>query len=506
MRLSEIISVLPRGSGYVEAGGPSADPLVSGVAYDSRTVVPGDLFVCIEGLKQDGHVFAKDAVAGGAVAVVAREGRPLGEGGRGLGVPVIRVRDTREALALVSSAFFGHPSKKMRVIGVTGTNGKTTTTYLTRAVLSAAGRTVGLIGTVENVVGTRTLPVVRTTPEAPDLQRLFSDMVDCGSSHVVMEASSHALDLKRVAGTEFDIGVFTNLTQDHLDYHRTMESYFQAKAKLFAGLGRTYHGSPKPGRKAAVVNVDDPVGERLVRLTDVPVVTYGMSETAAVRATDVSIGLTGTSYRAITPAGEVRLALKLLGRFNVYNSLAAMSVGLVEDVPLDVIAGALESSRGVPGRFELVDEGQDFAVVVDYAHTPDGLKNVLESAREVSEGRVIVVFGCGGDRDRLKRPIMGDIAARLADFVIITSDNPRSEDPEAIVREIERGVVGVPGATYAVCVDRREAIQRAVTEAGRGDVVVIAGKGHETYQIFKDRTVQFDDREVARDSLRSLLK
>ncbi|MGE5484947.1 MAG: UDP-N-acetylmuramoyl-L-alanyl-D-glutamate--2,6-diaminopimelate ligase [Ignavibacteriales bacterium] len=495
MNLADLAAILPvktvRGDGGVE---------VAALAYDSRAVKPGTAFVCVTGFKLDGHEFARDAVSRGAVALFAE--RETGADG----VPLVLVPDSRRALALLSSHFYGHPSKNMRVIGVTGTNGKTTTTHLVRWVLARAGREAGLIGTIENVVCGRSLPVERTTPEALDLQRLFSDMRGCGSSHAVMEVSSHAIELGRVAGTEFDIAVFTNLTQDHLDFHPNMEAYFRAKSRLFGELGETYHAAPKPGKKAAVINIDDEYGARLEGMVRPPagVFTYGLSENAAFRAEDVEIGPRGSRFRAVTPAGAADLNVRLAGMFNVYNILAALAVAWVEGITPDAAARAVEDHPGVAGRFQLVDEGQPFSVVVDYAHTPDGLRNVLEAARGMARGRVICVFGCGGDRDRKKRPIMGEIAGRLADYCVITSDNPRSEDPQAIIGEIEPGVerAGESRGDYAVEPDRKAAIEMALELARPGDVVVIAGKGHETYQVFRDRTIHFDDREVARAVLR----
>ncbi|MGE5541507.1 MAG: UDP-N-acetylmuramoyl-L-alanyl-D-glutamate--2,6-diaminopimelate ligase, partial [Bacillota bacterium] len=463
MNLADLSAILPvktvRGDGGVE---------VAALAYDSRAVRPGTAFVCVKGFRLDGHEFARDALSRGAVAMIAERETGVHE------VPHVLVPDSRRALALLSSHFYGHPSKNMRVTGVTGTNGKTTTTHLVRWVLARVGREAGLIGTIENVVCGRPLPVERTTPEALDLQGLFNDMRGCGSSHVVMEVSSHAIELDRVAGTEFDVAVFTNLTQDHLDFHPDMESYFGAKSRLFTGLGGTYYAAPKQGKKAAVINVDDGYGARLARMVGrADLVTYGLSEAAAFRAEGVEIGPRGSRFRAITPGGVVNLNVRLAGMFNVYNILAAIAVAWVEGIPSDEAARAVEDHPGVPGRFQLVDEGQPFSVVVDYAHTPDGLRNVLEAARGIARGRLICVFGCGGDRDRRKRPIMGEIAAGLADYCVITSDNPRSEDPLAIIREIEPGVkrAGRTPGDYAVQPDRRAAIETALERARPGDVV-----------------------------------
>jgi len=495
MNLEDLASILPvktvRGSGGGE---------VTGLAYDSRSVGPGTAFVCVKGFQFDGHDFARDAVSRGAVALIAE--REVGLDG----ITVVLVPDSRRALALLSSQFYGHPSRDMRVIGVTGTNGKTTIAQLVRWLLAKSERQAGLIGTIENVVCGRSLPVERTTPESLDLQRLLDDMRRCGSTHAVMEVSSHAIDLGRVAGTEFDVAVFTNLTQDHLDFHPDMEAYFEAKSRLFRELGSSYLSAPKLGRKAAVINIDDEYGGRLAGIVSprATLLTYGLSGGATVRAVNIDLGPRGNRFRVIAPSGEVDLEVRLAGRFNVYNILAALAVAEIEGIPLDQAARAVEEHPGVSGRFEVIDEGQPFTVVVDYAHTPDGLRNVLEAARGIARGRVVCVFGCGGDRDRKKRPIMGEIAASLSDYCVVTSDNPRSEDPSAIISEIEPGLVraGRARGEYVLEPDRKTAIGIALGFAGRGDVVVIAGKGHETYQVFREGTIHFDDREVARAVLR----
>ncbi|OUM94093.1 MAG: UDP-N-acetylmuramoyl-L-alanyl-D-glutamate--2,6-diaminopimelate ligase [Firmicutes bacterium ZCTH02-B6] len=472
-------------------GDPALD--VAGIAYDSREVRPGDLFVCWRGLRFDGHAFVAEALSRGAVAVVAE--RPV----EGALVQVV-VPDGREALARLSAAFYGFPSRRMRLVGVTGTNGKTTTTHLIKAVLEEAGCKVGLIGTIRHLVGDEVLESHRTTPESLDLQRLLFHMAERGMDYAVMEVSSHAMALKRTVGVEYDVAVFTNVTRDHLDFHASFEEYAAVKAQLFASLDPA---GAKP-RKAAVVNMDDPHANLMSDASRVPVIGYGIGQSTDVYAADVIVRPSGVSYRARTPAGELPLQLQLTGRFNVYNSLAALAVGWHEGVPLATIRTALERVPGVPGRLERVDRGQDFTVLVDYAHTPDSLENVLETCRGFAPGRVLVVFGCGGDRDRGKRPAMGSIAARLADVVIITSDNPRSEDPAAICREVEAGVLaaGPPPGGYHVVVERRDAIREAIRLAQPGDIVLIAGKGHETYQIFRDRTVHFDDREEAAHALK----
>lgn len=476
MKLSELLEVLPEAR---VDGEPSAE--VRGIKYDSREVEPGDIFVALKGGRLDGHDFVREACRRGAVAVVVE--RKVGASGT---VRVV-VGDTRKALALLSSKFFGEPAKKLKIIGVTGTNGKTTVSFLVRSVLEEAGVRTGLIGTVEYVIGGRKFPASLTTPLPPELHRAFGRMVDAGDRAVVMEVSSHSLALDRVYGLPFSVGVFTNLSRDHLDFHLTMEDYFKAKAKLFEML--------EPSGWA-VYNGDDPYGAMLREHTNAQLLSYGLSEGVDVRAEDVVCDRQGMVFTLRSPWGDFFVRLRLSGRFNVHNALAAASVGLALGMrPEDVVRGMV-SVENVPGRFERVDLGQGFEVIVDYAHTPDALENLLLSAREISKGRVLVVFGCGGDRDRGKRPRMGEIAGRLADFVFVTSDNPRSEPPDEIIEDILEGMP--EGARYVVEEDRRRAIGRAIRTAREGDVVVIAGKGHESYQIVGDRKFPFDDRKVAK--------
>lgn len=470
----------------------------AGLAYDSRRVQPGFVFFAIKGFRQDGHDFVGDAIRRGAVGVVVEKEVAVPPG-----VVAVCVPDTRRALALAAAAFYGHPDRQLRLVGVTGTNGKTTTTHLIRAIYEAQGEKTGLIGTLWAMIGDAVLPAERTTPESLDLQALLRRMVDEGVKTVVMEVSSHALALERVAGIEYDIAVFTNLTQDHLDFHRDMEDYYAAKARLFLELKQPgVKGRPK----RAVLNVDDPYGQRLAAASGGKVVTYGVEREAAFRAREIELGRDGTTFTVEWAGGAVPVRLQLVGRFNVYNALAAFAVGVTEGYPVARVVEALEGVPAVPGRFERVDVGQDFAVVVDYAHTPDGLENVLRAARAQTRGRVIVVFGCGGDRDPGKRPLMGEIAAKLADFTVITSDNPRSEDPQRIIAAIERGFrrCGAPGS-YAVEADRRAAIALALGQAQAGDIVVLAGKGHEDYQIIGDKKLPFDDRKVAAEILKEMI-
>lgn len=458
-----------------------AEVLVTGVTHASTEVVPGDLFVCVPGARADGHDFAPAAIGAGAVALVVE---------RGLDVPVPQavVRSVRVAMGPIADALHGHPSRSLDVVGITGTNGKTTTTYLVESILRAAGRRTGVIGTTGVRIDGIARPYPRTTPEATDLQSLLRTMVEDGVGAVAMEVSSHGLAQHRVDGTRFACAVFTNLSQDHLDFHGSMEAYFAAKARLF---------EPAFAR-AAVINLDDPMGERL-RRADLPAVTFAIDRDADLRATAVRTDATGSSFAV--DGLEVRVGLR--GRFNVANALAAIGVARTLGIGDDAIVGGIEGLRGVPGRMESVEEGQPFLVLVDYAHTPDGIDNLLRAARPLAAGRLIAVFGCGGDRDRAKRPLMARAAVAGADHVIVTSDNPRSEDPEAIIADILPGLRD-GNATSEVEVDRRAAIRRAVTAARPGDVVVIAGKGHESGQEFADVTLPFDDRAVAAEELRTL--
>ena len=467
-------------------GAPEVE--ISGLAYSSKSVAPGTLFFCVRGFRSDGHDFAPDAVARGAAALVCE--RPLG-----LGVPEVVVPDVRRAMGPVAARFFGDPTHELQVVGVTGTNGKTTTAFLIRAMLEAAGIPTGLLGTVGSVVGGKEEPVERTTPEAIDLQATFRRMLEAGDRACAMEVSSHALELGRSDGIRFACAIFTNLTQDHLDFHPTMEDYFLAKRRLFDAPG------------TAVVNLDDPYGRRLAGdLGDLGdrVVTYAVERPADFRARDVSFDTRGSSFTCEMPGGEIlELSTRLPGLFNVQNALAATAAARLIGVDSQAIAAALAAASRVPGRFEPVDRGQDFAVLVDYAHTPDSLDNVLRAARTLTEGELEVVFGAGGDRDRAKRPLMGEVAARLADRVLVTSDNPRSEEPAAIVAEVAGGA----GPEAEVEIDRRRAIEKAIGRARPGDVVVIAGKGHEQGQEFAGgRKEPFDDVTVAAEALTALLE
>ena len=460
---------------------------VAGLAYDNRAVEPRDLFFCVRGFTRDGHEFAADAVERGAAALVVDHQLDVD-------IAQVVVEDVRRAMPQAAAVFYGDPTAELDLVGITGTNGKTTTAYLVRALLEAAGRQTGLLGTVKSVIGGAELAVERTTPEAIDLQRAFRAMLDGGDVACAMEVSSHALELGRVDASHFAVGVFTNLTQDHLDFHPTMEDYFQAKRKLFTEVGA----------RTAVLNLDDPYGRRLATDPEIgSAITFALDHPGATyRADGVRTDLSGSRFTLHSPDGVAELSSPLRGRFNVSNVLAAFAAVRALGVPFDVAVSAVERAGQVPGRFETVDEGQSFAVLVDYAHTPDSLENVLSAARSLSDGQLHVVFGCGGDRDRKKRPLMGEIAARLADRVFVTSDNPRSEDPDAIIGEILAGI----GRPVEHDADRRAAIFAAVGEAQDADVVVIAGKGHEQGQEFAGgEKIPFDDVSVAREALRETL-
>ena len=494
MRLRELIDP----AHLLATHGP-LDVEIARLATDSREVAPGDLFVCLPGYRSEGgetradrHDFIPAALERGAAALlVERDVGPIA------GVTVVRVRDAWSAVAAAAARYHRHPARALRTIGITGTSGKTSTTYFVEAVLAAAGETVARIGTIEYRLGDRILPAAQTTPEAPLLQSLLRSAVDAGCTAAVMEVSSHALELRRVAEIEFDVAVFTNLSHDHLNFHPDMDHYRRAKGRLFEALA-------SGGRRGtAVVNVDDPASAYMISVNRGALLTYGIAQAADVRARNVRTGLRGATFTAETPRGRAEVQLRHLGDYSVYNALAALAAGECCGVPLDRIAAGLAAAPAVPGRFELVDGGQDFIVAVDYAHKPDALQRLLESARRLQPRRVIAVVGCGGDRDRAKRPVMGRIAAELSDYAIITSDNPRSEDPQTIIDEILIGVRSVDptGARSVAQVDRAQAIDHAVAVAQPGDIVLIAGKGHEPYQLIAGRRLDFDDRLVARAAI-----
>jgi UDP-N-acetylmuramoyl-L-alanyl-D-glutamate--2,6-diaminopimelate ligase len=479
----------------------SAETVPTGLAYDSRRVQPGFLFVAVPGEKFDGHTFIPQVCEAGAGAIVVQADRAkeLTQ----LGVPCIVVPEARKALAPLACAFYGNPTHSLYLAGVTGTNGKTTTTLLIDAIAQAHGDITGTVGTLGATVAGKELPGERTTPEAPDLQELFALMFDAGATSAAMEVASHALVLGRTDGCAFDVGVFTNLTQDHLDFHGTMEAYRDAKGILFTDyadtaqhIGKTY---------TAVLNIGDDAGRHYAKVTRAnSILTYTLAGSADIIPENVVLAVDRITYTAKTPIGNIPVHLGFGGNFNVANSLAAVGYGVARGLSVETIAEGLAKSRPVPGRFQPVRAGQEFAVLVDYAHTPDGLENVLRSARPLTQGRLIVVFGCGGNRDKTKRPRMGKLALDLADVAVVTSDNPRREDPEAILDDILAGMQE-PGAEIHREVDRRKAIALAVGLAKPGDVVVIAGKGHENYQIIGEQTFPFDDVTVAEEEIRQCL-
>ena len=481
-----------RGRGLIRADdAPRADAAVTGVAYDSRTVTPGQVFVALKGQHADGTSFARQAIARGAAAVVSEQAAP-----EDVGISWVVVEDARLALAVLAVTFYGDPSREMQVIGITGTNGKTTTAYLVASIFDAAGRRCGVLGTVGYRIGDDVREATRTTPEAPEVQALLREMVDRRCGACALEVSSHALSLRRVEGMTFAAGIFTNLTRDHLDFHADMDDYFRAKRRLFEML---------PRDAPSLVNLDDPRGPSLVEVGGRPV-TYAIDRPADVTPGPLSFSLGGLSFDIRTPRGPLQVTSKLVGRPNVYNILAAVSAATALDVPFDAIEFGLRSLDGVPGRFQVVSgAGDEVTVVVDYAHTDDALRNLLETARPLAPGRLITVFGCGGDRDRTKRPLMGAVAGRLSDLIVITSDNPRSEDPNRIIEEVQRGITPDTRRDSAqrllTIVERGAAIATAIELARPGDVVLVAGKGHEKYQVIGDRTLPFDDVAVARDAL-----
>ena len=470
---------------------------VTGLAYHSEKVETGNLFFALPGTRSHGWEYARDAVDNGALAVVVDEEAPE------LDVPCIKTPDVRLAMAVLANTYYNNPSTRLHLTGVTGTNGKTTTTYLIDALHRRKGFQSGLIGTVDYKIGDEVMPPLSTTPEASDLQKLFDYMLTRKVSHVVMEVSSHAMDWQRVSGNEFDVVVLTNITEDHLDFHHNFESYLEAKTKLFAQMGGSFTKRGYP--RAAVLNKDDPNYAYISSRTPVQQISYAVNQKADIYADNMYVGLKGNHFTARTFAGDIDIELNLRGMFNVYNSLAAFAVGLAQGMGLQEIKEGLESVTGVPGRFEQIDFGQDYLVVIDYAHTVDSLENVLQTARNMLEnGRLITVFGCGGDRDRSKRPLMGEVAGKYSEKCVVTSDNPRSEDPQAIVDDILPGLEKkVDKENYHVILDRYEAINKAINLAQKGDIIVIAGKGHEEYQVFADRTIDFSDRQVAEEIILS---
>lgn len=475
------------------------DVEITGISIHSQQVEPGELFVCIPGtpgLQKDRHLFINEAIAAGAAALIVERDVTAN-------VPVIQVPSARYALAILAAHWYGYPSRELHLIGVTGTNGKTTTSHMIDKILAHAGYRTGLMGNIGTKIGSELLHTDINTQAPHRLQANLRKMKDLSTDYCVMEVTSQGLHMGRVLGCDYRIAVLTNVTQDHLDYHGTMENYMAAKGLLFSGLGNSF--SPvRARRKFAILNADDDASAYFRDLTSAQVITYGIHKAADVRAAEIQLTSRGTTFMVHSFAGTMAMELRLVGMFNVYNALAAISTALAERIPLDVIRQGLADLTSVPGRMEVIDEGQEFLVLADYAHTPDGLDKALSAVREFAEGKIITVFGCGGDRDRTKRPLMGQLAAKYSDVVIITSDNPRSEDPVRILKDIERGLHehGACEASYVLIEDRRQAIVRAIEMAGPGDIVLIAGKGHETYQLINDCTLHFDDREEAREAIR----
>jgi UDP-N-acetylmuramoyl-L-alanyl-D-glutamate--2,6-diaminopimelate ligase len=488
MLLNKALERIP---GILITGDPEVE--IGGIAYDSRTVQKGDLFVAVKGEKSDGAHFIPQAIQRGASAIAAEEQLGLEKYAARLLVP-----DARRFLAEISGVFYGHPSEKLKLVAITGTNGKTTTSFLMDSIFRRAGYRACLAGTTGMKIGAKNFHSAHTTPESADLTRFLHEAVTEGCTHGALEVSSHSLSLKRVFGTRFKVGVFMNLTRDHLDFHKDMESYFQAKQLLFSDQGHNRVES-------AIVNSDDPYGQRLMNGIHCDIISFGFDENAEIHARNYQSRVDGTDVTLRTPAGEIRYRMQLIGRPNIYNAMAATGAALALGMKPDEIREGIESLEGVPGRVERIETGQPFTVVVDYAHSPDALENLLHTVSLLPHDKVITVFGCGGDRDKTKRPIMGEIAVRMSDRVFATSDNPRSENPLQILKEIEIGLCKGP-APYEIVPDRRQAIEAAVGSAHEGDVVVIAGKGHEDYQILGDRTIHFDDREVAREIIRNVVK
>lgn len=485
MRLKDIIAEIEE---IKFEGDPDIE--ISGLAYDSRRVKSGDLFFCIRGFKTDGHEYAGRAQEAGASAVMVEEVMP------DLSITQVVVEDTRVGMPRAASAFYGHPTRKMRLVGVTGTNGKTTTTYMIDSIFKSSGYKTGLIGTIEYRIGDEVFAVERTTPESLDIQRLFASMVDAGVEAVSIEVSSHAIDLARVEACDFDVLVFTNLSREHLDYHGTMEEYFKVKRRMFERTS---------GRDVVhVINVDDQFGRRIIEETGSRHIRFSNKDKVEVYGTNIEAREDGSTFELHVPGAQTSVALRLPGMFNIHNALAAAGVAYSQGIGINVIKVGLEALAAVPGRFERIDCGQGFSVIVDYAHTPDSLEKALIAAREITTGRLITVFGCGGDRDRGKRPLMGRIGTQLSDYAILTSDNPRSEEPGKIIEEIAEGARALNGNGYHIIEDRRLAIKEAIACAGNGDTVIIAGKGHEGGQEIKGEKMTFDDRDVARGCLEEL--
>lgn len=486
MKLSQLLSILP----FYQTKSAIDQITIKNLRVDSREVTDGDLFICIKGFTVDGHDYAEQAVKKGASAIIAEY--PLD-----VDVPVVIVDHTDRALSLLATKFYDFPTDKMHLIGVTGTNGKTTTTYILEKIFQTYEKKTGVIGTIQMKIGDEQFPIINTTPDAYELQKSFQQMVKKDVDVAIMEVSSHALDLGRVHGSNFDCAIYTNLSQDHLDYHESMDNYLQAKTLLFSQLGNAYD-EHEP--KFAIVNVDDPYSKQIIKSSAQPIITYGIQENAMVCAKNIRLNTAHTSFDLHTFKGSVSIRSHLIGNFNVYNMLAAVCAALAYNIPLETIKSALESLTGISGRFEQINEGQKYTVIVDYAHTPDSLENVLQTVQEFAKGKIFVVVGSGGDRDRTKRPLMANVAIEYADHAFFTSDNPRTEDPEQILNDM---VDHLTVEHFSVNVDRRQAIGQAIEQATSDDIIVIAGKGHETGQEINGKVYPFDDREVARQAILS---
>ncbi|UJL47850.1 UDP-N-acetylmuramoyl-L-alanyl-D-glutamate--2,6-diaminopimelate ligase [Virgibacillus sp. NKC19-16] len=488
MKLTEMLSSIP----FYETASFIEEIDIHDIEIDSRKVKPGSLFVCINGFTVDGHNYVKQAIDNGAVVIITEKKVTSS-------VPIVTVSDTIRTLAILAVKFYNNPTSKIPLIGVTGTNGKTTVTYLLETIFQHNKKKTGVIGTIQMKIGEKTYPIDNTTPNSLLLQKSFQKMLDQNVEQAIMEVSSHALDIGRVYGCDYDVAVFTNLSQDHLDYHKNIDDYLRAKSLLFAQLGNTYsEGDPK----FAVINEDDPSSTYMKQSTAQHVITYGCQNDAKVMAKDIKLDAKGTFFRLKTPVGTVSINSNLIGMFNIYNMLAASTAAIAWNVPLHVIKHALESILGVDGRFEPVTTDQSYAVIVDYAHTPDSLENVLQTAKGFAQKKVYVVVGCGGNRDRAKRPLMAGIALNYADHVIFTSDNPRSEDPRVILNDMTAGLEK-SRQKYEVIIDRKKAIYQAIEHAQDEDIILIAGKGHETYQEVGSVKYNFDDRKVAKEAIQA---
>ena len=459
---------------------------INNINYDSRSVKKNGLFIAIEGFDTDGHKYIDEAIAKGAKVIVIEKNLD----NYLENIIYVKVTDSRKAMAYISAEFYGYPQKDLKLIGVTGTNGKTTTTNLIKTILENAGYKTGLIGTIGNYINKKEINSSRTTPNSMELNKLFYKMKKQGLEYVVMEVSSHAIDLKRIFNLEFEIAVFTNISRDHLDYHKTLENYIKVKSKLFKKV---------KDKGYSIINIDDDSANEMINNTEAKVIKYSIDKKSDFQAKNIALNTNGVSFEISD--FKKRINLNITGKFNIYNALAALAVASVLNIDYNKIKNGLEKIKGIPGRFELIKENQNFTVIVDYAHTPDGMDNVLKTIEDLAKKRVIIVFGCGGDRDKDKRPLMGKIALKYGDYILITTDNPRSENPKSIIKDIERGLTNNK-SKYEIIIEREKAINKSIKMAENNDIIVIFGKGHETYQIFQDKTIHFDDREVAREAIR----